>query len=88
MNLETWTEENIETKMFDVFKKKSNLTNLFRSNLVAFCLSRLKNQKTRDKPDNDRAPPAAALAAITVVGEGEAVETSSLYYLTFWTQNT
>lgn len=55
-------------------KRDGCLSNLFSSNLVALCLSRLRIHITRDRPDNDRAPPAARPDAIAFMGDGEAVE--------------
>lgn len=55
-------------------KRDEFLSNLLSSNLLAFCFSRFRIHMTRERPDNDRAPPAATPDAMAVTGDGEAVE--------------
>lgn len=64
-------------------KRDGCLSNLFNSNLLAFCLSRFMIHNTRERPDNDRAPPAATPDVMAVTGDGKAVEVM-LIIESFW----
>lgn len=67
-NKTIWYKENVW------FKRDQCLSNLFSSNLVAFCFSRFRIQTARDRPDN-RVPPAATPDAMPAIWDGGAADT-------------